>query len=337
MNGEKKVCLLFILFITFIGLVSCTHKTNVHDADLIINSPEQNQEFPSRAIQVVIPFAPGGGTDNVARAFIASANEYFDQPVTAVNKLGESGARGLREGLFAAHDGYTVTLITTEVNSLSVFGMLDFSYTDIEPLILLSTEPGLMVVSKNFPYDSIEELIESIHKENKSYTIGSAGQGSNWDLAAKGVEREANIKFESRFYNGTSLAVLDVLGGSLDIVIAGTSEVAEHLERGEMKLLTVLADERLEAFSHIKTFKESGYNFSIYTWRGLAIPKGVDPKIKSILMEGFSNAAKDEKFIDMLSQLRLNYDFRKHDEFIEFLDRDLQFYNEMNDNLILKK
>mgnify|MGYP001183595557 CR=1 FL=1 len=333
MKGRKKVCLSFILFIVMALLISCVKNPVVIENEIGFESPEQNQEFPSRAIQIVIPFAPGGGTDSVARALIVSANNYFDQPVVAVNKLGESGARGLREGLLAAPDGYTVTLITTETNSLSVFGLLDFNYTDIEPLLLLNTEPGVMVVSKNFPFNSIEELVESIYKENKEYTIGSAGKGSNWDLAAKGVEREADIKFESKFYNGTSLAVLDVLGGSLDIVIAGTSEVVQHLEKGEMKLLTVLADERLEAFPDVKTFKESGYDFSIYTWRGLAIPQGVDPEVKRILMEGFANAAKDKNFIDMLSQLRLNYDFREQDDFIEFLEQDLKFYNEMNNNL----
>lgn len=287
---------------------------------------EKEMAFPAKSIQLVVPFAPGGGTDSVARALAQTGSKYFDQPIIPVNKLGDSGARGIREGIYSKNDGYTVTVITSEVNSLAAYGLIDFDYTTMEPLILLNSEPGLVVVSRDFPYDSIEALIENDKTAGVIHTIGSAGEGSIWNLAAVGVEKETGLKFEYRYYDGTSLAVLDVLGGKLDMVIAGVSEVIEHIEAGEVKVLTVLSEERPEVLKDTPTFSESGYDFSIATWRGLAIPLGVSEEVRQTLIDGFTKASQDEEFISLLGQMNLNYDYRETDAFLEFLREDYDRY-----------
>lgn len=318
-----------ILVMMMLIATSC-NKSQVIKKNTDTVVPKVTEEvFPTRSIQLVIPYAPGGGTDNVARALALSANNYFSQPIIAVNKLGNSGARGLREGLFANNDGYTVTLVTTEINSLAAFDLIDFDLTDIEPLILLNNEPGVVVVSKNFPFDTIEELIDNIHLNEQIYTIGSAGKGSIWNLAAKGVEKEAGITFEHKYYDGTSLAVIDILGGKLDIVIAGISEVIEHIDNKQVKVLTVLSDEVLKEVPDVKTFKESGYDFSMYTWRGLAVPKNIDLATKKILLQGFTDAAKDKDFVELLAQINLHYDYRNQEEFTEFIYQNYELYKKL--------
>ena len=318
--------------VLLVSLIGCTPKTFEDEENEVVVT-QTPPSFPTKQIQVVIPYAPGGGTDSVARALTISANNYFQQPILPVNKLGDSGARGLEEGLYANNDGYTVTLITTELNSLSAFGLIDFDYTSIEPLILLNSEPGAIVVAKDFPFDSMEALIKYMLSTETVYTIGSAGKGSIWNLAAKGVEKETGVQFESMYYNGTSIAVLDVLGGKIDIVIAGISEIDEHLEKGELKVLTILSDQRVEVLPEIPTFKELGYDFSIYTWRGLAVPKGVDQDTKEVLLENFTKAALDQDFIDLLDQLSLNYDYRNQEDFLVFIKNDLEFYKKLRDSL----
>lgn len=303
--------------------------SSVKDVEELTEIENETDTFPTKPIRLIIPFAPGGGTDGVGRALALSSEAYFEQPIIPINKLGDSGARGLREGIFSNNDGYTITVLTSEINSLSSYGLFDFDYQHMEPLMLLNTEPGVLVVSKEFPFDTIEELIADYQKSGETYSIGSAGKGSVWNLAAKGIAIHTDLQFEDRYYDGTSLAVLDVLGGKTDMVIAGVSEVIEHIEVDEIKVLTVLADERLRALPNIKTFSESGYDFSIYTWRGLAIPKNTDNKVKEYLLERLTKASKDEQFISLLKQLNLNYDYRDQEAFLQFLEQDLEVYREL--------
>ncbi|QUI23187.1 tripartite tricarboxylate transporter substrate binding protein [Vallitalea pronyensis] len=323
-NIRIKITVFLLTLIMFTGCFRL-----INDRQELMEIENETDTFPTKAIRLVIPFAPGGGTDGVGRALALSCEGYVEQPIIPVNKLGDSGSRGLREGIFSNNDGYTITVITSEINSLSSYGLIDFDYQHMELLMLLNTEPGILVVSKDFPFDTIEELIADYHKNDKTYTIGSAGKGSVWNFAAKGIALHTDLQFEDRYYDGTSLAVLDVLQGKTDMVISGVSEVIEHIEAGEIKVLTVLADDRLDALPDLKTFTESGYDFSIYTWRGLAIPKDTDHQIKEYLLERLTKAAKDEQFISLLKELNLHYDYRPQEAFLEFIQEDLEVYRKL--------
>lgn len=325
-NKKLWVSITIIIFLIIVGITSCQNQQVVQYNNQLDLSQNDEEIFPSKPIQIVVPYAPGGGTDSVARAFARSANNYFVEPIVVVNKLGQGGARGLAEGLFAKADGYTVTLVTTEINTLAAFGIIDFNYSDIEPLMLLNSETGVVVVSKDFPFNTIDELVRYVETTNKEFTIGSAGKGSIWNLAAGKIEEKTEIRFEDQYYDGTSIAVMDVLGGKLDIVIAGISEVIDHIENHQIKALTVLSEERITELPEVKTFKESGYDFSMNTWRGLALPKGVDPDIREVLLEGFTRAAQDDDFIDLLAKLNLQYDFREKETFEIFIEEDYLFY-----------
>ncbi|MCF8020747.1 MAG: tripartite tricarboxylate transporter substrate binding protein [Vallitaleaceae bacterium] len=326
------VLITILIILIIIGITSYKNQQVVQDNQLEMAQNDE-KSFPSKSIQIVVPYAPGGGTDSVARAFARTANNYFTEPIVVVNKLGQGGARGLAEGLFAKPDGYTVTLVTTEINTLAAFGIIDFDYSDIEPLMLLNSETGVVVVSKDFPFDTIDELVNYVETTNKEFTIGSAGKGSIWNVAAGKVEEKTKIKFEDQYYDGTSIAVMDVLGGKLDIVIAGISEVIEHIENNQIKVLTVLSEKRIAELPEVKTFKESGYDFSMNTWRGLALPKGVEPEIRDVLLEGFTKAVQDDDFIELLAKLNLQYDYREKETFELFIEEDYLFYKNFIDSV----
>ncbi|GAU75555.1 tripartite tricarboxylate transporter substrate binding protein [Fusibacter sp. 3D3] len=297
-------------------------------------SPQADEVvFPSKSIYLVVPYAPGGGTDSIARAFARVAKKYLDYPIIIVNKVGEGGGRGMREGIFALNDGYTLTMVTSELNTLAVFDFIDFSYEDVDPLTLLNSEQGIVVVSKDSLVHTIDELIESARDSKKKYSIGSAGEGSVWHLAAKGIENSAQIQFDYKYYDGTSIALVDLLGGKTDIVIAGLSEVKAHIDAGEVKVLSVLSDSRLSEFPEVETFSEAGYDFSIGTWRGLGIPKHVDENIKGKLLDIAQKVSQDEEFIATLKVLNLNYDYKSKSEFETFIKADFNTLELLNQKL----
>ncbi|MDF1618762.1 tripartite tricarboxylate transporter substrate binding protein [Petrocella sp. FN5] len=331
-NKKLWISITMTILLVVVGVTSCKNQQADQYNNQFDRSQNEDEIFPSKPIQIVVPYAPGGGTDSVARAFARTANNYFVEPIVVVNKLGQGGARGLAEGLFAKPDGYTVTLVTTEINTLAAFGIIDFNYSDIEPLMLLNSETGVVVVSKDFPFDTIDELVKYVDTTNKVFTIGSAGKGSIWNLAAGKIEEKTDIIFEDQYYDGTSIAVLDVLGGKLDIVIAGISEVIDHIENNQIKVLTVLSEERITELPEVKTFKESGYDFSMNTWRGLALPKGVDPEIRDVLLDGFTKAVQDHDFIELLAKLNLQYDYREKKTFEMFIEEDYLFYNNFKES-----
>ncbi|MCG8482652.1 MAG: tripartite tricarboxylate transporter substrate binding protein [Clostridia bacterium] len=334
---RKFIYIIAVVIVAMLAYVFAYQNQSQQISEENITSQQVEEEyiFPNKAITVIAPYAIGGGTDSVARAIAQCARKYFPQPVVVVNRLGQGGARGIKEGIYAKNDGYTLTLLTVEINSLSALNLIEVDYTDLEPVILLNSEPGLLVVRKDFPFDSIEELTNANMQNDMEYAIGSSGKGSIWNIAAIGIENRTNLKFNHISYDGTSYAVLDVLGGKTDMVVAGLSEVSVHINEGELKVLTVLADERISEIPNVRTFKESGYDFSISTWRGLTLPKNVDDQTKQIIIEGFTKAAMDKDFQNIMKTLNLNYDFMDTKEFAAFLEKNYYFFKDITKNIKL--
>jgi len=255
-------------------------------------------DYPNRPIELVVPFAPGGGTDVLARAYAEATRKFISQPVNVLNKPGASGAIGWQDVLSAKPDGYKLAVITVELTTIPHMGLAKFTYEDFVPIARLNADPAAITVKADAPWNTIEEFLAAARKSSGEMKLGQAGQGSIWHLAAAALEDKTGVKFNQVPFNGAAPAVLALLGGHIDVVSVSPAEVTTYVQAGKLKTLAVMSDQRVKGFENVPTLKERGIDLSIGTWRGLAAPKGTPAetvaKLKDLTARAMNEAVLKE-------------------------------------------
>lgn len=276
-------------------------------------------DYPKKGITVICPWGAGGGTDAILRALCSTAEKYLGTTITVENKTGGAGAIGHAAIKNARPDGYTVGMITFELNSLPQQGLIDFTYADYDPLIRVNADAATLTVGKNEPYNSVQEFVDYCKAHPGEVSIGNSAPGSVWHIGAGLLADQAGIKVKHIPFEGAAGAVTAVAGGHIQAVTVSLAEVKSQYDAGNVKVLGIMAAKRPEAYPNVKTFKEQGYDIEYATWRGLALPKGVDPAIKAKLVEAFTKAENDPTFIATAKKMNLTLAYQNPQEFGAFL------------------
>ncbi|GAE07073.1 tricarboxylate transport protein TctC [Paenibacillus sp. JCM 10914] len=161
--------------------------------------------FPTKPVELIVPYAVGGGTDTVARQFADMAREDLGQAVAVVNLEGGGGAVGMQNGAKAKADGYKVTMVTVELLSLPHTGLAQFSHTDFKPIALLNEDSAAITVKADAPWNTVEEFIEAT--KEKRLKVGNSGTGAIWHMAAAAFENETGAQFNHVPFEGAAPAV----------------------------------------------------------------------------------------------------------------------------------
>ncbi|AOT72122.1 tripartite tricarboxylate transporter substrate binding protein [Geosporobacter ferrireducens] len=293
----------------------------------------EKASFPEKTIQVIVPYAAGGGTDVVARAVADASKNHFPQPVVVVNKTGAGGAVGMGEGANAKADGYTVTMITVELTTLPPQGLAPFTNADFKPIMQINAEPAAITVKADAPWNTVEEFL-AYSKENEGQVkVGNSGVGAIWHLAAAAIETKTGAKFNHIPYEGAAPAIAALLGGHIDAVTVSPAEVASQVKGGQLKILGVVADERSKNFPDVPTLKEKGYDVAVGTWRGLAVPKDTPDDIVKILSEGFTKAVNEDAFKSFMETNGLTIAVLDSAQYTEKIENDNKLFKELIDQI----
>lgn len=278
-------------------------------------------DYPTKPITTVVAWSAGGGTDVMTRAFAQGAKEHLGQPMNVVNKPGSSGAVGWGEIAHSTEpDGYTLTVVSPEIGFMEEQGLYDFGLDDFTLITLINEDPAALAVRADAPWDTFEEFVADAQARPGEISVGNSGPGLVWDLATTAIEREADIEVTHVPYDGAATAVQAVLGGTLDAMSFSIGEVRAQVEAGEMKVLGIALEDRLEALPDIPTFAEQGYDVQIGTFRGMAGPAGMDPEIVSILNDAFVEMAKEDVFVDVMENNSFGIRVMETEEFQEFFE-----------------
>ncbi|WP_243355200.1 tripartite tricarboxylate transporter substrate binding protein [Bacillus litorisediminis] len=321
----KKFKLASILLILSLILAACGGSNEAN------NENASGSDFPNKSIELIVPYAAGGGTDSLARSFADQTD--LGQSVAVVNREGGGGAVGMQNGANAKPDGYTVSMITVELLTLPHSGLAQFSYEDFQPVALLNEDPAAITVSADAPWNTIDEFIAAAKEENLK--VGNSGTGAIWHLAASAFEQETGVTFNHVPFEGAAPAVTALLGGHIDAVSVSPAEVRTQVEAGELEVLAVMADERVESLPDVPTLKESGIDLSIGTWRGLAVPKDTPEDVVKTLEESFGETAQSEEFKATLDQLGLGYRYENAEGFTNLLKEQDALFAELIPSLDL--
>lgn len=301
MKGNKIVVLLCLFVLMF---SSCVQKGN---------------NFPRKNIKVICPWAIGGGTDTILRAICATAEKELGVAIVVENIIGGGGSVGHRAIKDAKPDGYTLGMITFELNSLPYQKVIDFTYEDFDPLLCVNADSVALTVRSDAPYNTVGEFIHYAKKYPGKISIGNSSPGSVWHIGAGLLANETGIDVKHVAFEGAASAVTSLVSGHISAVSVSFPEVKHQVAAGNVKVLGIMSDVPLAEYPSIPTFKEQGFPLTYFTWRGLAFPKGVDPEIKKIVFEAFTKAMNNPEFIALANELNMNLFYLNSEDFGEFL------------------
>lgn len=279
----------------------------------------QKTDFPEHGITVICPWGEGGGTDAVLRALCKTAEKYLGTTITVENKTGGAGAIGHAAIKDARPDGYTLGMITFELNSLPPQKLINFTYADYDPIIRVNADAATLTVNADAPYNTVQEFVDYCKAHPGEVSIGNSAPGSVWHIGAGLLADATGIIVNHIPFEGATGAVSAVASGQIEAVTVSLPEVKSELDAGNVKVLGIMASERPESYPDIKTFTEQGFDIEYATWRGLALPKHVNPAIKAILVDVFTQAATDPEFLEECIRLNLSPAYQNPVDFTVFL------------------
>ena len=240
------------------------------------------ETFPSRPITIVVPFSAGGPSDAMARILAERMKTSLSEAVLIENVTGAAGSIGVGRVVHSAPDGYTVGIghLGTHVANGAIYKLNYDLVADLEPVVLLPSNP-MIVVSKNaVPASSLKELLAWLKSRPSPATAGTAGAGSGAHIAGVYFENVTGIKLQYVPYRGTGPALNDLIAGQIDVIVDQTSNSINQVRAGTIRAYAITDDKRLSSAPEIPTTDEAGLKgFHMTLWSGMWVPKGTPKEI----------------------------------------------------------
>ncbi|HVF85991.1 MAG TPA: tripartite tricarboxylate transporter substrate-binding protein [Pyrinomonadaceae bacterium] len=309
MSGRNRV----LLFITATLIAS------------FIAGCRASETYPARPITLLCPWAVGGGTDRVSRQMAAFLEHELGVPVNVVNATGGAGVTGHSRGAGAVADGYTVTMMTVELNMLHWRELTDISWDDFTPVALLNRDPAaLFVRAEETRWGSAGDVIESVRRGGGNLTASGTAVGGIWHLALGGMLSRAGVSPAAVKWvpaGGAGPALQELASGGVDLVVCSLPEARTLLVGGRVRSLGVMADKRIESYPDVPTLKEQGIDWSIGGWRGVGVPKGTPTEVVATLSQALERISTGEtmlnnsRFPDYMANEGFNVSWQSPEEF----------------------
>ena len=280
------------------------------------------ESYPTRTVSIICPWAPGGGTDQIARFWANALEREFGRPFVVVNRTGGSGAVGHTAGATARPDGYTLTMITFELSTMHRMGISPLTYEDFSCILQINGDAAAILVRADSPWESLGDLLDHIRQNPGAVKMSGTATGAAWDLARAGLQQAAGIPVESVVWvptKGAAPSVVELLGGHIDAVCCSVPEAAAQIEAGQLRVLAVMSEQRLESFPDVPTAKEQGVDWVAVGWRGLAAPKNTPVELIDRLVATCRKIADSDEYREFMEKTGYAIEVRLKDEFREFL------------------
>ena len=263
----------------------------------------QSQQYPTKPVRIIAPFAPGGGTDFIARLIAQKLTERLGQQVIVENKPGAGGNLGAEFAVKSAPDGYTLLLVAGSYTVNPSLYKLSFDpVNDITPVIQLSQGPFVVAVHPSVPANNLKELIELARRQPDKLSYASAGSGSITHLASELFLDMAKIKVVHIPYKGTGPALNDTIAGSTQLIFGSVSTTLQFIKSGRLRGLAVTTPRRISALPDLPTVAEAGVpGYEVVLWHGLVAPKGVPRPIVDRLNREANEVLKAKDMGDLLA------------------------------------
>ena len=266
-------------------------------ATLAIATAASAQNYPTRPITMIVPFAAGGTSDVIARTVAEQMTSALGQPVVIENVGGAGGSIALARVARAEPDGYTIAIGNAGTNAATytIYPKLSFTPESFLPVAVVAKTFGIIALRKDFPAKNLQEFIDYAKKNPGKVNLGHAGIGSSNFLICKAFAHAAGIDVTLVGYRGAAPALTDAIGGQIDGVCDAAASVAQPINEKLVKGLVVGANVRLASLAELPTSAEAGLpDFEAQGWNGLFVPKGTPAAIIDKLNAAAKTAVESE-------------------------------------------
>jgi tripartite-type tricarboxylate transporter receptor subunit TctC len=282
--------------------------------------------FPERPITLIVPWAAGGGTDAVARQIAHMLERDLKQPINVVNRTGGSGVVGHQAIASAAPDGYTIGMITLEINMMHWVGLTELTSDQFTPFAMMNSDAAAIHVKSDSPHKTVKELFAAIKANPNKMTASGTGQGGSWHLALAGLMQAEGLAPNSIRWvpsTGAATALTELAAGGVDFVSCSMPEAEALLKAGRVRSLTFMSPKRAANFPDVPTVEEAtGHKWHKGVWRAIVGPKGMPSDIATqyeTLLKKIYDSAEYQEF---MTKRGFDVAWMGSAEFAQFLKKD---------------
>jgi len=317
----SKTLILMLVVALSVGIVGCTKEASQQEA------PKQ-EVYPSKAVELIVPWPAGSGSDAQVRLVFSYAEKYFGQKFVILNKEGASGEVGWTYISQAKPDGYTIGLLNSPLLQMPIqktstkFTLDSFSY-----IANLITDPGVVCVKTGGKYKNLTDLIADAKARPEKVTIGCAGLLTSEARTIKNLESMAGVKFNLVPYNGGGELNAALLGGHIDAIATNVGSQMSMILDKSMTPIAVAAAQKVSLIPDVPTFKEQGYDIEQVSMRAIGGPAGMDPSITAKIYDAIQKAMNDPELNQKLKDMNLPTDLLSGDKVLEIyknIDKNLR-------------
>jgi tripartite-type tricarboxylate transporter receptor subunit TctC len=254
--------------------------------------------FPDKPIRMVVPFAPGGGTDLIARTLGNGMSQALGQPVVIDNKPGAGTIIGTDAVAKSAPDGHTLVVASfAHAVNPSLMPRLPYPADKaFAPVVLIGKGPNVLVVRPDSPYKSVKDIVEAARARPEKLTYASQGNGTSAHLAGEMFTNLAKVKMTHIPYKGAGPAITDLLGGQVDMMFATAAAASAFVDSGKLRAIAVTTAQRSPALKDVPAVAETVPGFEVESWYGLYAPAGTPLRAIALLNAAARKAVQTEEF-----------------------------------------
>jgi tripartite-type tricarboxylate transporter receptor subunit TctC len=283
--------------------------------------------YPDKSIKFLVPWPPGGATDQVARILVQPLTKELGVSVFVENKGGAGGNIGTQAFLQDKPDGYSILMATSSTNAAGphLFANQGFDAAkDFTPVVLVCTIPNIMVVPASSPWNSVKDLMNDAKANPGKFTYGSAGIGASQHLAGAQFKTVTGLDIRHVPYKGSGPAAVDLMAGHIDMML-DTGSMA-NIKGGKLKALGVASDKRIPELPNVPTMKEAGVPMVANAWYGVMLPAGAPKDVTEKLNAAFNKVLKDPEVRKHLQSIGAQVDGGSVAEFTKFSQSEIKRY-----------
>ena len=272
--------------------------------------PATQAAWPNKPIRYIVPFAPGGTTDILARVVGEKLSLALGQQIIVDNKAGQGGSLGAAELARAAPDGYTIgggTISSHGINA-ALYDKLSYDpVTSFAPITLYATQPNVLLVHPSVPAKNVKEFIELLKADPEKYSFGSAGTGTSQHISGEMFKTMAGVKMQHIPYRGSGQMLPELLGGTLLVAVDNVATALPHVKAGKLRALAVTTAKRSAVVPDVPTLAESGLpGYELSSWQAVFAPAGTPKPIIDRLYAEISKILQMPDVQKRLSELGLD-------------------------------
>ena len=280
------------------------------------------QEWPTQPVKIIVPFPPGGTTDQIARHIQAPLSQILGQPVIVENKGGGSGSIGAAQVATAKPDGSTWLLVfdTHGVNPSLIPNMPFDTLKDLAPVMLIGTSPMLLTAHPSTPYKNMADVLNAAKAPDNKVSFGTIGSGSLGHLAMQLLQEQTRTTMTHIPYKGGGPLVQDAIAGHVPLAIGSAALMSPSVKAGRLRAIAVTSPQRFAALPDIPTISEQGApGFDSEAWWGLNAPAGTPPAIIAKMHKAFSDALRGPEVLAKLTDQGVVLKTSSPEEYDRFL------------------